>query len=69
MIQNLRGPATPYSGAVKMRAALGDRARMVTTDSGDHDAYLANGDPCGDRTVSTFLAHGTRSDHDTICRP
>lgn len=69
MIQNLRDPATPYSGALKMRAALGDRTRMVTVDSGGHGAYLANGNTCGDHAVSTFLAHGIRPHHDTICRP
>jgi hypothetical protein len=68
MIQNLRDPATPHSGALKMRAALGERARIVTVDSGGHDAYLANGNACGDHTVSTFLAHGTRPHRDTICR-
>jgi pimeloyl-ACP methyl ester carboxylesterase len=69
MIQNRRDPATPHAAALKMRAALGDRARMVTVDSGGHGAYLANGNACGDRTVSTFLAHGSRPHHDTSCRP
>jgi pimeloyl-ACP methyl ester carboxylesterase len=67
MIQNLRDPATPYAGALKMRAAFGDRARLVTVDSGGHDAYLANGDACGDQTVTAFLANGTRPDHDVTC--
>ncbi|MFD3514205.1 alpha/beta hydrolase [Streptomyces sp. NPDC058657] len=65
--QNLRDPATPYFGALKMRAALGDRARMVTNASGGHGAYLANGTPCGDRTVTDFLLNGTRPATDTHC--
>jgi pimeloyl-ACP methyl ester carboxylesterase len=55
MVQNLRDPATPYSGALRMLAALGSRARMVTVDRGGHEAYLANGNACGDRLVTAFL--------------
>jgi pimeloyl-ACP methyl ester carboxylesterase len=67
MVQNLRDPATPYSGALKMRGALGDRARLVTVDSGGHNAYLVNGNACGDRAVSAFLATGTRPGYDITC--
>ncbi|GAA3158671.1 hypothetical protein GCM10020001_098390 [Nonomuraea salmonea] len=59
LIQNLRHPATPYSGALKLLRAFGDRARMVTIDSGGHGVYLANGNACGDRAVTAFLAGGT----------
>jgi pimeloyl-ACP methyl ester carboxylesterase len=68
LVQNLRDPATPYSGALKLREALGDRARMVAVDSGGHEAYLANGNACGDRTVTEFLVTGRRPSHDTLCR-
>ncbi|MBF8184203.1 alpha/beta fold hydrolase [Nonomuraea sp. K274] len=68
LINNLRDPSTPYSGALEMRRALGDRAVMVAVDSGGHGAYLANGNACGDRTVSRFLADGSRPRHDTVCR-
>ncbi|MFI6683173.1 alpha/beta hydrolase [Streptomyces sp. NPDC050485] len=67
MIQNLRDPATPYFGALKMRRALGDRARLVTVDHGGHGVYLGNGNACGDRTVTAFLATGERPRHDTYC--
>ncbi len=50
-----------------MRKALGRRAIMVTVDSTGHDAYLANGNACGDRTVSRFLATGQRPASDTYC--
>ncbi|MFD7235259.1 alpha/beta hydrolase [Streptomyces syringium] len=67
MIQNLRDPSTPHHGARKMREALGDRARLVTVDSGGHGAYLANGNTCGDRTVTDFLTTGRRPAGDVVC--
>ncbi|MEU2668893.1 alpha/beta hydrolase [Streptomyces sp. NPDC007164] len=67
MIQGLRDPSTPYSGALKMRAAFGDRARMVAVDHGGHGMYLGNGNACGDRAVTEFLTTGTRPERDTYC--
>ncbi|WP_079064429.1 alpha/beta hydrolase [Streptomyces sp. NRRL F-4489] len=67
MIQNLRDPATPYSGALKMRTALGGRARMVTVDSGGHGSYLAHGNACGDRAVTGYLKDGHWPDKDVYC--
>lgn len=67
LIQNLRDPSTPYSGALQLRRALGDRARMISVDSGGHGAYLANGNACGDRTVTAFLTDGSWPDRDLTC--
>ncbi|MGV9452815.1 alpha/beta hydrolase [Streptomyces sp. NPDC003635] len=67
LIQNERDPATPLSGALKLREALGRRAVMMVNDSTGHDAYLLNGTPCGDRLVSRFLATGDRPEHDVYC--
>lgn len=67
LVQNLRDPATPYSGALRMRRAFGDRARLVTVDSGGHEAYLAHGNACGDRLVTEFLATGRRPVRDVFC--
>ncbi|SEH03013.1 Pimeloyl-ACP methyl ester carboxylesterase [Nonomuraea solani] len=67
LIQNLRDPSTPYSGALKMRQAFGQRARMVSVDSGGHGVYLANGNACGDQTVTTFLTTGNLPSHDKNC--
>ncbi len=67
LVQNERDPATPLSGARKLRAALGDRAVMVVNDATGHDAYLANGTKCGDRLVSRFLATGERPEKDVYC--
>ncbi|MEU6350571.1 alpha/beta hydrolase [Streptomyces sp. NPDC047072] len=68
LVQNERDVATPLSGALKLREALGRRAVMVTNNSTGHDAYLDNGTPCGDRTVSRFLATGERPGKDLYCR-
>ncbi|GGW80952.1 alpha/beta hydrolase [Streptomyces lomondensis] len=67
LVQNERDVATPLSGALKLRQALGGRAVMVTVNSTGHDAYLANGNACGDRTVSRFLAGGKRPGSDVRC--
>ncbi|MFF5478219.1 alpha/beta hydrolase [Streptomyces sp. NPDC012935] len=68
LIQNERDVATPLSGALKMREALGRRAVMVTVNSTGHGAYLENGNACGDATVSRFLATGERPPRDTYCK-
>ncbi|MFJ2831402.1 alpha/beta hydrolase [Streptomyces sp. NPDC087263] len=67
LVQNRRDVATPLSGALKFRAALGRRAVMVTVNSTGHDAYLANGNECGDRIVSRYLATGELPRRDTYC--
>ncbi len=67
LVQNERDPATPLSGARQLRAALGDRARMVVVASGGHGSYVANGNACGDRTVSAFRAGGARPPNDVYC--
>lgn len=68
LVQNERDVATPLSGALKLREALGRRAVMVTNDATGHEAYLANGTRCGDATVSRFLATGERPRQDLYCR-
>ncbi|MER7515114.1 alpha/beta hydrolase [Streptomyces sp. NPDC126499] len=67
MIQGLRDPNTPHSSGLKMRAALGERARLVSVDSGGHGMYLSNGNACGDRTVTRFLLTGERPAVDVTC--
>ncbi|GAB7184949.1 alpha/beta hydrolase [Kitasatospora sp. Ki12] len=67
LAQNLRDVATPYRGALKLRAALGERARMVTVDSGGHDVYVANGNACGDAVVTDYLVTGRRPAGDVFC--
>ncbi|MFB7937199.1 alpha/beta hydrolase [Streptomyces sp. NPDC056049] len=71
MIQNLRDPANPHSSGLKMRKALGDRARLVSVDRGGHGVYLlaagGTGNACGDRTVTRFLTTGERPASDVRC--
>ncbi|MFG2990238.1 alpha/beta hydrolase [Streptomyces sp. NPDC048257] len=67
MLQSRRDPATPLSGGLKMREALGDRARMVTVEQGGHGLYLGNGNACGNRAVTEFLISGRRPARDTGC--
>ncbi|MFB6831476.1 alpha/beta hydrolase [Streptomyces hydrogenans] len=71
MIQNLRDPSTPHASGLRMRAALGDRARLVSVDRGGHGVYLTAaggaGNACGDRTVTRFLLTGERPDTDVRC--
>lgn len=67
MLQSRRDPATPLAGALKMREALGARARMVTVEQGGHGLYLGNGNACGDRAVTEFLTIGRRLARDTHC--
>lgn len=67
MVQNLRDAMTPYVGAVNLRRAFGDRARMVSVDSGGHGVYLANGNACGDAAVTEFLVTGRRPAADIAC--
>lgn len=67
MVQNRRDPATPYAGALKMREALGSRARLLTVDHGGHGVYLGNGNACSDRTVTAYLTTGERPAQDSVC--
>ncbi len=50
-----------------MRAALGERARIVTVEQGGHGMCLGNGNARGDRAVSDFLVTGRRPARDTHC--
>ncbi|WP_210589514.1 alpha/beta hydrolase [Streptomyces sp. GESEQ-35] len=67
LVQNERDVATPLTGALKLRAALGKRAVMVVNDATGHGAYLDDGTACGDAVVSRFLATGERPSRDTYC--
>lgn len=67
LVQNLRDPATPHAGALAMRAALGDRARMVTVEATGHGSYVRTGNACGDARVTEFLLTGVRPGEDVIC--
>ncbi|MGK5733026.1 alpha/beta hydrolase [Streptomyces sp. URMC 124] len=67
MVQNLRDPSTPHHGALKMREALGDRARLVSVDAGGHGVWLDTGNACSDKAVGDFLVRGKRPAGDVLC--
>lgn len=67
LVQNLRDVATPHSGAVQLRRAFGDRARLVSVDATGHGAYVVGGNACGDRVATDFLVAGHRPKHDVTC--
>jgi pimeloyl-ACP methyl ester carboxylesterase len=67
IVQNLRDPATPLPGALQMRAALGQRARMITVDQGGHAIYLLSPNSCANARVTDYLVAGTLPLSDTLC--
>ncbi|MFI0821473.1 alpha/beta hydrolase [Streptomyces sp. NPDC021098] len=70
LVQNRRDPATPYSGALNLRRAFGDRARMVSVDATGHGAAYVPApyaSPCADRAVTDYLVRGERPERDVSC--
>ncbi|WP_243794643.1 alpha/beta hydrolase [Saccharopolyspora gloriosae] len=67
MVQNERDPGTPMSGARELRAAFGDRARMVSVDEGGHGAYVIGANQCANDAVTDFLVTGARPEQDSAC--
>ncbi|MFE6778666.1 alpha/beta hydrolase [Streptomyces sp. NPDC057702] len=67
LAQNLRDAQTPHSGALRLRRAFGDRARMVSVDATGHGAYVVGGNARCDRVVTDFLLTGRRPAHDLTC--
>ncbi|MDI2132776.1 alpha/beta hydrolase [Yinghuangia seranimata] len=66
MIEGTRDPATPYAGAVRMRAAL-PSARLVTVEgSGNHGQFIGGG-ACVDDAGTAYLARGVLPAADTTC--
>ncbi|GLV72024.1 alpha/beta hydrolase [Streptomyces hygroscopicus] len=69
LVQNTRDVATPYRGALELRRAYRDRARMVSVDAMGHGAaYRVNhGSDCADRRVTDFLLTGELPKRDLRC--
>ncbi len=67
MVQNERDPGTPLAGALRLRQALGQRARMVTADQGGHGVYPYGANTCVKEAATTFLATGRRPAEDRRC--
>jgi pimeloyl-ACP methyl ester carboxylesterase len=66
MLQNRRDPATPYAGALGLRAAFGERARLVSVDQGGHTVYATTPNRCANDIATAFLVDGTLPD-DVSC--
>jgi pimeloyl-ACP methyl ester carboxylesterase len=66
MLQNRRDPATPYAGALGLRAAFGERARLVSVDQGGHTVYATTPNGCANQIATAFLVDGTLPD-DVSC--
>ncbi|MFB7513882.1 alpha/beta hydrolase [Streptomyces sp. NPDC056144] len=59
-------PATPYEGAEKMAAELGEGVGILVTNKGEgHGAYGTS--PCVTRTVDAYLLKGTVPAYGTTC--
>ncbi|PPK64848.1 alpha/beta hydrolase [Actinokineospora auranticolor] len=69
MLQTRRDPATPYEGALGMRAALGKRAVMVSVNTGNHGAYDPSTPSCATTAAHRFLALGELPSRDLSCEP
>src|SRR5439155_1292131 len=72
LVQGLRDPATPLPGGQAMRAALGDRSRLITVDIGGHAVSYgvnANVNSCADANVTEFLVTGRLPATDRFCGP
>jgi len=67
MVQNIRDPAAPYWGALGMRAALGQRSRIVSVDQGGHGVYAFKPNVCANDTMTAFLVNGVFPNNDTFC--
>lgn len=67
LVQNERDPGTPLAGALKLRQALGQRARMVTADQGGHGVYPFGANTCANEATTEFLTTGKRPAADLRC--
>jgi pimeloyl-ACP methyl ester carboxylesterase len=70
LVQNRHDVATPYSGALNLRRAFGDRARMVSVDATGHGAAYVPApyaSRCADAAVTAYLVRGERPVRDVSC--
>jgi pimeloyl-ACP methyl ester carboxylesterase len=67
LLDNTRDPATPYFGALGMRAALGRRAAFVTVNQGGHGVYLVAPNTCANDLATAWLVTGALPAADQYC--
>ena len=66
MVGTTYDPATPYRGARRLTALLGN-ARLLTMRGDNHTAYGGNS-PCIDEAVDAYLEEGALPAAGTVCR-
>ncbi|MQA88454.1 MAG: alpha/beta fold hydrolase [Streptosporangiales bacterium] len=66
--QSLRDPATPHLGAENMLGELGQRARMLTSQTGGHGVYRLAHNACADLATTRFLTTGQLPDASMVCK-
>jgi pimeloyl-ACP methyl ester carboxylesterase len=62
VVQGLFDPATPLEGGVAMRAAFGDRARLLTLATPGHGLVFTGENACADARAGAFLVRGEQRD-------
>src|SRR3954468_11538410 len=66
VVATTHDPATPYPGALRLVAELGN-ARLLTMDGDGHTAYGGNS-TCIDSAVEAYMIAGTLSAPGTVCQ-
>ncbi|WTW94621.1 alpha/beta hydrolase [Streptomycetaceae bacterium NBC_01309] len=66
LVQGSRDPATPYTGAVRMRGALPSSRLLTVEGSGNHGQFVGGG-RCVDDAGAAYLARGELPARDWSC--
>ena len=61
LVESFFDPATPYDGALALRATFGSRSRLVSVGDGGHSIAYNGRNDCADAATTAFLADGHRS--------
>jgi hypothetical protein len=67
LLQNLRDPNTPYSGAQEMHSSLGQRSAMVSVDEGGHAIFGFETNTCANNAAVAYLRDGVLPTADVAC--
>ena len=67
LLQNLRDPNTPYSGAQEMHSSLGQRSVLVSVDQGGHAIFGFETNACANDAAVAYLRDGVLPDTDVSC--
>jgi pimeloyl-ACP methyl ester carboxylesterase len=67
LVESFRDPATPYDGALALRATLGSRSRLVSVGDGGHSIVFNGRNTCADKATGSFLVTGRLPERDVVC--